>query len=143
MTPSHEFETRIAYADTDRMGVVYYANYFILFERGRTELMRSMGLIYKDLEEKRRLFLPAVEASCRYLAPAHYDDLISIRTTISELGAASIAFSYDVVHGKTQKPLARGYTKHPFVDPSWKPVRVPADLRRLITPCVQPRPTGR
>ena len=136
---SYEFQTRIAYADTDRMGVVYYANYFILFERGRTELMRGLGLRYKDLEEKRKLFLPAVEASCRYLAPARYDDLISVRTSVVELGAASITFSYEVVNAETKKALAHGSTRHPFVGPDWKPARVPNDLRKLIAPCLSPR----
>jgi len=140
---SHEFEIRIAYADTDRMGVVYYANYLVLFERGRTELMRSLGLRYKDLEDKRQIFLPAMEASCRYVAPAHYDDLITVRTSVCEMGAAHLSFSYMVVHSETKKPLAYGFSKHPFVDRSWKPVRVPPDLRSLIEPCVQPQPPQR
>ena len=76
----YDFEVRIAYADTDRMGVVYYANYLVLFERGRTEFLRSLGLRYRDLEEKQRLFMPAMESHVEYFAPARYDDLIKVRT---------------------------------------------------------------
>src|SRR5580765_8470019 len=87
---SFEFDVRIAYADTDRMGVVYYANYLVLFERGRTEFLRNLGVRYRDLEEKQRLFLPAMESHVDYLAPARYDDLIKVRTLLSELGGAHV-----------------------------------------------------
>src|SRR5438445_12076721 len=78
----YDFEVRIAYADTDRMGVVYYANYLVLFERGRTEFLRNLGVRYRDMEEKLKIFLPATESHIAYLAPAHYDDLIKVRTYI-------------------------------------------------------------
>jgi acyl-CoA thioester hydrolase len=129
---SHTFETRIAYADTDRMGVVYYGNYFTLFERGRTELMRNVGVRYRDLEEKEQVFLPAAEASCRYLSPAHYDDLIRIVTTITKLGGASIKFGYKISNAETGKIVAEGMTLHPFVDKTWKPVRVPSSIRQRL-----------
>jgi acyl-CoA thioester hydrolase len=123
-----EFQVRIAYADTDRMGVVYYANYFMLFERGRTELMRNVGLRYRDLEENEKVFLPVSEASCRYLAPAHYDDLITVRTKVKELGRAHVDFEYEIFDAETRKPLADGFTRHPFVNSSWKPVRAPQSI---------------
>lgn len=129
----HEFDFRIAYADTDRMGVVYYGNYFTLFERGRTELLRSLGWRYRDVEEKLQVFLPAMEASCRYLAPARYDDLIRIRTRVSELGGAHVTFDYEIVNSETGKPIARGMTKHPFVNAGWRPVRIPSEMRRVMT----------
>jgi acyl-CoA thioester hydrolase len=128
----HEFNFRVAYADTDRMGVVYYANYYVLFERGRTEFMRDLGFRYREMEETLQIFLPAMESSCQYVAPAHYDDLIRVRTTVSELGGAHITFSYDVHNAETGRLLARGSTKHPFVNKDWKPVRVPAALRKLL-----------
>ena len=89
----YDFEVRIAYADTDRMGVVYYANYLVLFERGRTELLRNLGIRYRDLEEKHRLFMPVTDAHCEYYAPARYDDMIRVRTVIQELGGAFTIFS--------------------------------------------------
>ncbi|MBI5882065.1 MAG: YbgC/FadM family acyl-CoA thioesterase [Elusimicrobia bacterium] len=90
----HEFNVRVTYADTDKMGVIYYANYFKFFELGRVELLRSLGVRYRDLEVQRKLFLPVVEAGCRYLAASRYDDLLSVRTCISDIGKASVTFDY-------------------------------------------------
>lgn len=129
LTQEFSFETRIAYADTDRMGVMYYGNYFTLFERGRTELMRNAGLRYRDMEEVEKVFLPAAEASCRYLHPAKYDDLIRIVTRIQKLGGASVDFEYEIVNAETGVRLAEGFTRHPFVNSDWKPVRVPASIK--------------
>ena len=126
------FDTRIAYADTDRMGVVYYGNYFTLFERGRTELMRNLGIRYRDLEEKEKVYLPASEASCNYLSPAYYDDLIRVVTKISSLGGASIVFEYEIFNAETNKPIVRGMTRHPFVNGQWKPVRIPISIRKKL-----------
>src|SRR3954468_8291451 len=105
-SPSFEFEVRITYADTDRMGVVYYANYLTLFERGRTELMRNMGLRYRDLEEKEKVFLPVSEATCRYPHPAKYDDLIRVVTKIEKVGGASIDFSYEIFDVESGRKIA-------------------------------------
>jgi acyl-CoA thioester hydrolase len=134
---SHEFEFRVAYADTDRMGVVYYANYYVLFERGRTELMRSLGFRYRDLEETLKVFLPAVQSECRYLSPARYDDLLKIRTAVSEIRGASVTFVYDVRNAETGRLLAQGSSKHPFVNSAWKPVRIPEPLRTALSRALQ------
>lgn len=131
--PSFSFDVRIAYADTDRMGVVYYANYLTMFERGRTELMRNLGLRYRDMEEKDKVFLPVSEAICRYLKPAKYDDLIRVTTKIEHLGGASIDFSYEIVDVETGNKIAQGTTRHPFVNDQWKPVRVPQNLKEKLT----------
>ena len=69
MTLHYDFDVRIAYADTDRMGVVYYANYLVLFERGRTEFLRNAGQTYKEMEECYKIFMPVVEAHVDYFAP--------------------------------------------------------------------------
>lgn len=132
MTGSYDFDVRIAYADTDRMGVVYYANYLVLFERGRTELLRNVGLRYRDLEDKYRLFMPVTDATCEYFAPARYDDLIRVRTTLAEMGGASVIFHYEILDPETAKPLARGFTKHAVVNLLWRPTRLPDDLRTLL-----------
>ncbi len=133
---SYDFDVRIAYADTDRMGIIYYANYLVLFERGRTEFLRSLGLRYRDLEEKQRLFMPAMDAQVEYLAPGRYDDLIRVRTFISELGGAHVTFRYEIREAETDQLIARGHTKHAVVNLLWKPTRLPADLRQLLEPCV-------
>ena len=132
MKSVHEMDFRVSYADTDRMGVVYYANYLTLFERGRTELFRSRGVRYRDLEDDYKIYLPVVEAECRYLAPARYDDLIRIRTWVDEIGGATMVFKYEVVNAETGRVLVRGRTKHPFVNKDWRPIRVPVRLKEIF-----------
>src|SRR3989339_234470 len=117
-------DIRIPYADTDQMGMVYYANYFVYFERGRTEWLRDKGLEYRSLESK-GIYLPVVESSCRYRSPARYDDIITVHTVVSDVGACSIEFTYSIDCGG--KVIAEGKTKHPFVNINMKPVRMPAD----------------
>ncbi|MDP3542611.1 MAG: YbgC/FadM family acyl-CoA thioesterase [Elusimicrobiota bacterium] len=135
----HEFQVRVTYADTDKAGIIYYANYLKYLEQGRTELLRSLGVRYRDLEVQRKLFLPAVSAHCEYLAPSRYDDLLTIRTWIAELGRASISFSCEVVDGELGgKIVARVRSRHAIVTDLWRPARVPADLRVLLAPYVQP-----
>ena len=132
MLPSFEFEVRIAYADTDRMGVVYYGNYFMLFERGRTELFRNLGVRYRDMEEQNKVFLPAAEAQCKYLSPAKYDDLIRVVTRVKAIGGAHIDFDYEIFHAENGQKLAVGFTRHPFVNDRWRPVRIPAEIRAKL-----------
>ncbi|MDR3256740.1 MAG: acyl-CoA thioesterase [Endomicrobium sp.] len=122
-------QLRIAYADTDQMGMVYYGNYLTFFERGRTELLRDIGLEYKTIEE-RGFYFPVIFAECKYLAPTKYDDLITVETKLTEMSAASITCSYEVkCDGKL---LVTGKTKHPFVNKTLKPVRFPKDIRDLL-----------
>ncbi len=127
----YDFDVRIAYADTDRMGVVYYANYLVLFERGRTEFLRSIGLRYRDMEEKQRLFTPAMEAHVEYLGPARYDDLIKVRTFLSELGAAHMIFGSEI-YDEAGRLIARGHVKLAVVNLLWKPTRLPEDIRKIL-----------
>lgn len=134
----HEFQVRVTYADTDKAGIIYYANYLKYLEQGRTELLRSLGVRYRDLEVQRKMFLPAVSAHCEYLAPSRYDDLLTIRTWISELGRASIAFTCEVVDQELGgKVVARAHSRHAIVTDLWRPARVPSDLRLLLAPFVQ------
>src|SRR5689334_1774563 len=127
----YDFDVRISYADTDRMGVVYYANYLVLFERGRTEYLRSLGLRYRDLEEKQRIFMPAMESHVEYYAPARYDDLIRVRTYLSELGHAHLTFGSEI-YDESNKMIAKGSVKLAVVNLLWKPTRLPDDLRSLL-----------
>lgn len=132
-----EFDVRVTYADTDKLGIIYYANYLKYFEQGRTELMRGLGVRYRDLEIQRKLFLPAVEARVEYKAPSRYDDLLTVRTWISELGKASVSFECDVVDkGHAGKLCARGFSRHAVVNDLWRPARIPGDLRILLAPFV-------
>ena len=122
-------QIRVAYADTDQMGMVYYGNYLTFYERGRTELLREAGLPYSVIEE-RGFYFPVIYAECNYHAPAKYDDLMTIETRLSEITAASITCSYMVKNG--DKVLVTGKTKHPFVNKSFRPVRFPQDIRELL-----------
>jgi acyl-CoA thioester hydrolase len=131
MSP-HTLDYRIAYADTDRMGVMYYANHFVLFERGRTELLRSAGVRYRDLEENPGVFLPAMRVECDYKAPAHYDDLVRLTTTVIEVGRASVTFAYRLEEVESGRLLTVAMSRHPLVNRAWKPVPFPESLRRVM-----------
>lgn len=136
---THEFEVRVTYADTDKAGIIYYANYYRYLEQGRTELLRSLGVRYRDLETVRKLFLPAVESGCKYLAPSRYDDLLTVRTWIAELGRASVTFCCEIYDKELEgKVVAEVFSRHAIVTDLWRPARVPPDLRALLAPYVAP-----
>lgn len=125
----NKLNIRVSYRDTDKMGVVYYANYFVFFEMGRTELMRQIGFTYDEME-KQGLYFPVINAQCNYHAPAHYDDLITVETTISELKNVTVTFSYKIKCD--DKILVTGSTKHPLVNYAFKPTRIPQNLKDLL-----------
>ncbi|OAQ21815.1 acyl-CoA thioesterase [Thermosulfurimonas dismutans] len=105
-----EVKYRVIYGDTDTGGVMYYGNYLRLFEIGRTELLRVQGITYREIEEGEGLILPVVEAHVRYKAPARYDDLLTIRTVLSEVKPHRIRFNYEI--RREEKLLVQGYTVH-------------------------------
>ncbi len=129
--PSCWLTHRVSYGETDAMGVVYYANYLHLFERGRSELIRNLAFSYSVVEE-RGFFLPVREASCRYLAPARYDDVIHIRTGLAGQSRASLNFVYEITDEKREHVLTRGTTQHAVVNAQGRPVRVPDWLSALF-----------
>jgi acyl-CoA thioester hydrolase len=114
---------RVLFADTDAMGIVYYANYLKWFEMGRAEFMRRLGMAYRELTGT-GIHLPVTEVSVRYLSPARYDDLLSIHTEIRECKRASIAFGYRIER-EDGVLLAEGETVHAFTDGVGKIVRIP------------------
>jgi len=117
---------RVPYADTDQMGVVYYANYLVYFERMRNELLRDKGVTYKELES-RGLMLPVLEAHCEYGKPAKYDDLLEIRGWCETIGRTRIKCHAEVVRGG--EILAGGYTIHACLSSeTGRPVRLPSDV---------------
>ena len=127
----HRFEIRVRYGDTDQMGFAYYGNYMRWFEIGRAELMRAMGRSYRDVEAEGTQ-LPVVEANCRYLKPARYDELVVICTAVAHLGRASVRFAYRVESGESNDLLAHGHTEHCFMDRDGRPTRPPAELREMF-----------
>jgi acyl-CoA thioester hydrolase len=128
----NEARLRVIYGDTDQMGVVYYANYFRYFEFARSEYFRAKGGSYRDLEREGAL-LPVVEAHCDYKSSALYDDLLLIRTRVSELKRASLTFSYELFReGHLERPLCTGHTRHACVGRDGRPARLPEALVRLL-----------
>lgn len=126
-----EARVRVIYGDTDQMGVVYYANYFRYFELARSEYFRARGGSYQELERE-GTFLPVVEASCLYRASARYDDMLVIRTGLSELRRASMAFEYELRRQGEEKILCTGKTVHACVGRDGKLVRFPKRFADLL-----------
>lgn len=124
---------RVSYGETDAMNVVYYAEYFHLFERSRNTWLHERGLSYKSIEEK-GVFLPVREASCRYRAPLRYDDLIYIRVGVKEWGRASILFVYEIYNEEKNKIMATGSTQHACVSREGRPLPTPEWLSALGSP---------
>jgi acyl-CoA thioester hydrolase len=122
-----EIKYRVPYADTDQMGVVYYANYLEYFERLRNELLREAGTPYSQIE-KMGIILPVIEAYCKYIAPAKYDDLISISGWIEEAKGARLKIKCEIRSEKNSL-LVEGWTVHACVNAvSKKPIRIPVFL---------------
>jgi acyl-CoA thioester hydrolase len=122
---------RVRYADTDQMGVVYYANYLVWFEIGRTEWLRDAGWNYREMEET-GVSLPVIEAHCEYRQPARYDDEIEIRTTATALTPARLRFEYRAIRTSGSTLVAEGHTVHAAVGPNGRPCRLPTRVRDLI-----------
>ena len=122
---------RVSYGETDAMNVVYYAEYFHLFERARNEYIRERGMTYKQVEE-RGIYLPVREAQARYRFPLRYDDLIHVRAVISEWRRASVLFEYEIYNEDKTGVATTGSTLHACVNREGKPVAIPAWLRELF-----------
>ncbi|HET6228375.1 MAG TPA: thioesterase family protein [Bacteroidia bacterium] len=126
-----ETTVRVRYAETDRMGYVYYGNYAQYFEVGRVEALRQLGTSYKEMEDS-GVMLPVYTCNLKYLKPAFYDDLLVIKTTIKELPKARINFDYEVYNQKNEL-LNIGSTTLVFIDiQTMKPCPAPASFMEKI-----------
>jgi acyl-CoA thioester hydrolase len=123
---------RVRYAETDKMGVVYYANYLVWFEVGRTDLLRQSGWNYHDMERE-GFGLPVIEAHCTYVESAKYDDDIEVRTTGEMLSPVRLKFNYQVVRAVDTVTLAIGITVHATVDRNGRPCRLPERARTVLS----------
>ncbi len=121
---THQTSFRVRYAETDQMGVVYYANYFVWMEIGRSEYCRSAGVRYRDMELEEGLLLAVVGANCRYLSPARYDDEITVTTSIAEANRRIVEFHYEIACGP--RSVASGHTRHIFLHRDMSPASLPA-----------------
>jgi acyl-CoA thioester hydrolase len=131
--PPHEIQFRVRYGETDRMGVVYHAEYLAWCEMGRTEYIRSRGMSYADME-RRGVPLAVAQASIRYHAPARYDDMIRVSTVLSELGSRGLTFDYVITNADSGQRLASASTTLVALDATGKAVTIPGDIRTLLGP---------
>ena len=122
---------RVRYAETDQMGVVYHANYFVWFEVGRTDLLRASGWSYRELEGD-GVSLPVIHAQCDYRQPARYDDELEIRTEGTVLTHVRVQFTYEIVRVADGASLVTGRTVHAALDRVGRPCRLPARVRALF-----------
>ncbi len=128
-----EARLRVIYGDTDKMGVVYYANYLRYFELSRSEFFRAKGGSYVAVEAQ-GYGLPVVEAFVRYRAPARYDDVLVVRARVGELKRASLRFEYEVRREGEEALLCTGHTLHACLGKDGRPCGLPGDVTRLLTP---------
>jgi acyl-CoA thioester hydrolase len=129
-TPARVTRVRVRYAETDRMGVVYYANYLVWFEVGRTEWLRESGWSYREMEQD-GIALPVIEAHCDYRTPARYDDDIEIRTRAALVTPVRIRFDYEAMRDG-DVCVASGYTVHAALGANGRPCRLPARVAALL-----------
>jgi acyl-CoA thioester hydrolase len=122
----------VRYAETDQMGVVYYANYFVWFEVGRTDLLRSAGWSYREMEQE-GFQLPVIEAQCAYREPARYDDELEIRTSGASVSPVRVQFAYEVIRSADRATIATGSTVHATLDRRGRPCRLPERVKSALS----------
>ena len=131
MSPHHDIQIRVRYQETDGQARVHHANYFTYFEQGRTEFLRAIGRSYRDVEAEGHLLVVA-EIGCEYFAPAAFDDVLTLRTTIVKAKGARIEHRYEVFRDK--ELLARGRSIVACVDRTGRPKRLPDWLIHVKQP---------
>jgi acyl-CoA thioester hydrolase len=145
MHPPSRTTFRVRYAETDQMGVVYYANYFVWAEIGRVEFLRQLGFEYKQMELADDRHLPVVEASCRYRAPARYDDQIILETRIVSMRSVVLKFGYRILRDEPDAPdtprlLAEAETTHVIVDRNMQKCALPDKYAAVLRATIPPTP---
>ena len=131
MTHTHATELRVRYAETDRMGVVYYANYLVWCEVGRVELLRSLGRSYAALEAE-GIGLAVSEATVRYLSPARFDDRVRVETTLTGVRSRAVTFDYLIANAETGARLATAHTALVSIDRDGRLAAIPQDFRLTL-----------
>lgn len=128
----YETEIRVRYAETDKMGIVHHANYYVWFELGRSGYCREKGFSYSEMEDKDGALMVVAESSCRYKSPAFYEDILTIRTKVEKIRSRSIVFIYEVLRKSDQKLLAIGKTHHIVTDQTHKITKLPQKYRDML-----------
>lgn len=130
----HRFQKRVRYGETDQMGYLYYGHYAQYYEIGRVEMLRSLGITYKDLEEKYGIFMPVLHLECRYVRPARYDELLTIETTLRKLPKKDMVF-YIEIKNEEGKIVNGGRVRLCFLDrKTSKVTSVPKILLEVLAP---------
>lgn len=133
---TNETRLRVRYAETDQMGVVYHSNHLIWFEVGRVELLRQMGLSYRDMEQEDGRFIAVAEVNCRYRAPVYYDEEVLVRTRLKAVRESVIIFSYELTRAQTGALLAEGETTHVVTDSQMKVAALPDKYLKVFREAV-------
>lgn len=124
--------TRVRYPETDRMGVAHHTHHLVWFELGRTELMRDLGCAYGALEDGEGIYFPVIEARAEYRSPARYDEVLEVRTTLTEVRGVRVRFEYEIVREGSGETVSNGHTVHASVGRDGRPVRLPESLRKRL-----------
>jgi len=132
MSQVHETTVRVRYAETDQMGVVYYGNYLVWFEVGRVELCRQLGVDVRRMEAEDDSYIVVAESYCRYRRPAKFDDVLRIKTRITESQRRTIRFGYEILRDATGDVLATGETLHVICDGQGRPKSLPEKYRHYF-----------
>jgi len=140
MLEYHDAKVRVRYAETDQMGVVYHANFFVWFEVGRVELMRALGVEYKKMEKEDDCHIVVADARCRYHHSARYDEELRVRTRITESKNRVVVFSYEVIRDSDGKVLAHGETTHVICGGNGHPKLLPEKYRTIMVAAGEPEP---
>ena len=131
-----EAKLRVRYAETDRMGVVYHANYIIWYELGRVELLKLLGFRYRDLEREHDCHIAVVDVKCRYKTPAYYDDEIMVRTWLKSVRGAVMHFSYEILRVEDEVMLAEGESTHFVVNSKFEKTKLPEKYQKAFESAV-------
>lgn len=132
---THEYQKRVRYGETDQMGYVYYGNYAQYYEIGRVEMLRSLGMTYKEMEQDMGIMMPVVNLEIRYLRPARYDELLTIKTTLQSLPGEKYILFHVEIFNEEERLINGGSVRLCFVDiKSGKTVPPPEALMERLRP---------
>ena len=132
MPTSTETRLRVRYAETDQMGVAYYANHYIWMEVARVEFCKACGFNYRDMEREDGVFMAVAESACRYRAPAHFDDEIIVKTWIEQANPRTVTIQYEMRLVEGDRILATGHTRHVFVNHQMQKARLPEKYHSMF-----------
>jgi|ERR1700683_1215023 acyl-CoA thioester hydrolase len=134
---------KVRYAETDQMGVAYYANYLVWFEVGRSQYCNDRGFSYRDLERETGLYMMVAEAKCRYVTPARYEDDLAVKTRVTQITRLTIRFGYLIERVSDGAKVATGETLHVVATPEGRVASFPKKFRDLLEAAQSGKPTGK